>query len=109
MYVYARTCTCASHIHALTYSCSLEMLDKMDVPLIVEGYPLVVAMNALLFAIKSVSLVVYDKITSRATTPPPTSPGQHVTMATHGHNLILTLPTIKHTLHVYIPTAHSDM
>ena len=73
-------------ILSLSSSYSLEMLDKMDVPLIVEGYPLVVAMNALLYAIKSVSLVVYDKITSRATTPPPTSPGQGVTMATYKHN-----------------------
>ena len=45
--------------------------------MIVEGYPLVVAMNALLYAIKSVSLVINDKITSRATTPPPTSPGTY--------------------------------
>ena len=64
-------------IPTLSCSCSLEMLDKMDVPMIVEGYPLVVAMNALLYAIKSVSLVINDKITSRATTPPPTSPGTY--------------------------------
>ncbi len=60
----------------LVIVCSLEMLDKSDVPLIVEGYPLVVAMNALLYAIKSVSLVICDRITSRATTPPPTSNGE---------------------------------
>ena len=37
------------------------MLEKTDIPLIPEGYPLVVAMNALMDAIKSVSLVVNDK------------------------------------------------
>ena len=40
---------------------SLEMLDKTDIPLIPDGYPLVVAMNALLDAVRSVSLVVNDK------------------------------------------------
>lgn len=33
------------------------MLDKFEVPLIPDGYPLVVAMNALLDAVKSVSLI----------------------------------------------------
>ena len=36
------------------------MLDKTEVPYIPEGYPLVLAMNALLDAIKSVSLIVND-------------------------------------------------
>ena len=40
------------------------MLDKTDVPFIADGYPLVVAMNALMDAIKSVSLVVSDKKTT---------------------------------------------
>ena len=52
-------------VHAL-YQCilpthSLEMLEKTDIPLIPDGYPLVVAMNALLDAVKSVSLVVNEK------------------------------------------------
>ena len=41
-----------------THAHSLEMLDKMDIPVIADGYPLVVAMNALLDAIKSISRVV---------------------------------------------------
>ena len=40
------------------------MLEKTDIPLIPDGYPLVVAMNALMDAIKSVSLVVNDKKTT---------------------------------------------
>ena len=40
------------------------MLEKTETPLIPEGYPLVVAMNALMDAIKSVSLVINDKKTS---------------------------------------------
>ncbi len=58
------------------FMCSLEMLDKTDVPLIVEGYPLVVAINALLNAVKSVSLVISNKMSSRAVTPPPTPNGE---------------------------------
>ena len=50
---------------------SLEMLDKTEVPGITEGYPLVVAMNALLDAIKSVSLVVNDNVTQTTLTLPP--------------------------------------
>ncbi len=36
------------------------MLDKYDVPLIPDGYPLVVAMNSLLDAIKSVSSIISE-------------------------------------------------
>lgn len=45
----------------ITRGYSLEMLDKTDTPFIPDGYPLVVAMNALLDAVKSVSLVINDK------------------------------------------------
>lgn len=37
------------------------MLDKFEVPPIPEGYPLVVAMNALLDAVKSVSIIINGK------------------------------------------------
>ena len=40
---------------------SLEMLEKTDIPLIPDGYPLVVAMNALMDAVKSVSQVINNK------------------------------------------------
>ena len=43
------------------YLCSLEMLEKTDIPLIPDGYPLVVAMNALMDAVKSVSQVINNK------------------------------------------------
>ena len=37
------------------------MLDKLEVPLIPEGYPLVVAVNALLDTVKSVALIVREE------------------------------------------------
>ena len=37
------------------------MLEKTEVPLIPDGYPLVVAMTALMDAVKSVSLVINDE------------------------------------------------
>ena len=37
------------------------MLEKTDIPLIPDGYPLVVAMNALMDAVKSVSQVINNK------------------------------------------------
>jgi len=37
------------------------MLDKTEVPPIPEGYPLVVAMNALLDSVKSISILVNGK------------------------------------------------
>ena len=46
---------------------SLEMLDKLDIPVIADGYPLVVAMNALLDAIKSISQVVNGEATATPT------------------------------------------
>ena len=46
----------------LPLSSSLEMLEKTEVPHITEGYPLVVAMTALMDAVKSVSLVICDKV-----------------------------------------------
>ena len=48
-------------MYTCTFPCSLEMLDKTEIPLIPDGYPLVVAMNALLDAVRSVSLVINDK------------------------------------------------
>ena len=61
-----------------TLHCSLEMLDKYEVPLIPDGYPLVVALNALLDAVKSVSLIVNGSDNSsaklrRKQPPPPSS------------------------------------
>ncbi len=83
MFIYKCSTTVHNNIVLIMYCiyiflcyCSLEMLDKTDVPLIVEGYPLVVAMNALLNAVKSVSLVINDRILSRAATPPPTPNGE---------------------------------
>lgn len=38
------------------------MLEKSEVPVIPEGYPLVVAMTALMDAVKSVSLVISDEV-----------------------------------------------
>ena len=53
------------------------MLDKFDVPLIPEGYPLVVSMNALLDAVKSVSHIINGNERSssklKRKKPPPTS------------------------------------
>ncbi|CAI8001450.1 Protein MON2 homolog [Geodia barretti] len=43
----------------------LEMLDKSEVPVISEGYTLVVAMTALIDAVKSVSLVVTDEVKAK--------------------------------------------
>ena len=37
------------------------MLEKTEIPLIPDGYPLVVAMNALMDAVKSVSQVINNK------------------------------------------------
>ena len=37
------------------------MLDKLDVPSIPDGYPLIVAMTSLLDTIKSLSLVVHNQ------------------------------------------------
>ena len=37
------------------------MLEKTDIPLILDGCPLVVAMNALMDAVKSVSQVISNK------------------------------------------------
>ena len=37
------------------------MLEKTDIPLFLDGYPLVVAINALMNAVKSVSQVVNNK------------------------------------------------
>ena len=61
------------------------MLDKTEVPTIPEGYSLVVAMNALLDAIRSVSLVINDEVTSTATpthspdvVPKPAAKGAYV-------------------------------
>lgn len=62
-----------THTHACTYirmptlTHSLEMLDKLDIPVIADGYPLVVAMNALLDAIKSISQVVNGEATATPT------------------------------------------
>ncbi len=48
------------------------MLDKTEVPQIPEGYPLVVAMNALLDAVRSVSVIVNGaKATPASLTSPP--------------------------------------
>ena len=48
--MYACMCVCVV--------CSLEMLDKFEVPPIPDGYPLVVAVNALLDTVQSVSLII---------------------------------------------------
>ena len=58
-----------------TLHCSLEMLDKYEVPLIPDSYPLVVALNALL---ESMSLIVNRSDDSSAKLrykqpPPPSS------------------------------------
>ena len=49
----------------LLFSNSLEMLEKSEVPVIPEGYTLVVAMTALIDAVKSVSLVVTDEVKAK--------------------------------------------
>ena len=54
--------------HTCTHTHSLEMLDKVDTPVISDGYPLVVAMNALLDAIKSISLVINGEVTKATPT-----------------------------------------
>ena len=41
------------------------MLEKTDVPQIPDGYPLVVAMTALMDAVKSVSLVINDEVKAK--------------------------------------------
>ena len=57
------------HTHTThTHTHSLEMLDKVDTPVISDGYPLVVAMNALLDAIKSISLVINGEVTKATPT-----------------------------------------
>ena len=55
---------CVFSIHNEHLFHSLEMLDKSDVPPIPDGYPLVVAMNALLDAIQSVAVIVNGNRTS---------------------------------------------
>ena len=59
---------------------SLELLDKFEVPLIPDGYPLVVAFNALLDVVHSVALIVSGQDTGPegarpklGKEPPPTS------------------------------------
>ena len=56
---------CYSPLSPLLFSNSLEMLDKSEVPVISEGYTLVVAMTALIDAVKSVSLVVTDEVKAK--------------------------------------------
>ena len=41
------------------------MLEKSEVPMIPEGYTLVVAMTALMDAVKSVSLVITDEVKAK--------------------------------------------
>ena len=41
------------------------MLEKTDVPQIPDGYTLVVAMTALMDAVKSVSLVISDEVKAK--------------------------------------------
>ena len=60
-------CNTPKHVYTLSHTRSLDMLDKMEVPTIPEGYSLVVAMNALLDAIRSVSLVINDEVANTAT------------------------------------------
>lgn len=55
----------------------LEMLDKLDVPLIPDGYPLILAMTSLLDTIKSLSLVVHNQ------TAPPKIVRAHPSLGTH--------------------------
>ncbi len=45
------------HVHA----CSLDMLDKFEVPPIPEGYPMVIAVNALLDTVRSVALIISEQ------------------------------------------------
>ena len=77
IHIYVLVCVCVANNYVLSLilpNPSLEMLDKSEVPVIADGYPLVVAMNALLNAIKSVSLVINDKMPpSPHSSPPPDS------------------------------------
>ena len=76
---------------------SLEMLEKNDVPVIPEGYPLVVAMTALMDAVKSVSLVITDEVKAKKHVAQflrrSPSPGQTLIRA-------YTVPTLSIIIHV---------
>ena len=52
------------------------MLEKQDIPVIPEGYPLVVSMTTLFDTIKSISLVVNDQ-SSPLPIRPETQPRSH--------------------------------